>query len=56
MVEEGMQVKAGETALGHAGTTGNSTGIHLHLTFQEVGLNNGLVVNGAVDPIEHLGQ
>jgi murein DD-endopeptidase MepM/ murein hydrolase activator NlpD len=56
MVEEGMEVKAGETQLGHAGTTGNSTGIHLHLTFQEVGLHNGLVVDGAIDPVEHLGQ
>ncbi len=53
LVEEGMEVKAGQTPLGHAGTTGNSTGIHLHLTFQQVGLHNGMVVDGAIDPEPH---
>lgn len=53
LVEEGMEVKAGQTPLGHAGTTGNSTGIHLHLTLQEVGLHNGMVVDGAIDPEPH---
>lgn len=54
LVEEGMEVEAGQTPLGHAGTSGNSTGIHLHLTLQEVGLHNGMVVDGAIDPEPHL--
>jgi len=54
LVKEGDQVKAGQTPLGHAGTTGNSTGIHLHLTLQQVGLHNGMVVDGAIDPEPYL--
>jgi murein DD-endopeptidase MepM/ murein hydrolase activator NlpD len=53
-VKEGQAVKAGETVLGHADTTGNSTGVHLHLTLQDLGLHNAMIVDGAVDPIEHL--
>ncbi len=54
LVEEGMEVEAGQTPLGHAGSSGNSTGVHLHLTLQEVGLHNGMVVDGAIDPEPHL--
>ena len=49
-VTVGTVVKAGETVLGHADSSGNSTGDHLHFTLQEIGLQNGMIVDGAIDP------
>ena len=53
IVEEGQFVLAGQK-LGVAGTTGNSTGIHLHLTLQHIGhgLDN-YVVADVVDPTSY---
>lgn len=46
----GTLVQAGQR-LGIAGTTGNSTGIHLHLTLQHIGRGlKGYVVDDVVDP------
>jgi len=55
-VEVGTVVRAGETVLGHADSSGNSTGDHLHITLQEVGLHNGLAVDGAIDPEPYLSR
>lgn len=49
MVSEGMEVKAGQT-LGIMGSTGNSTGNHLHF---EVRVNQNTSSN-AVDPYPYL--
>lgn len=44
-VQKGQRLKAG-TVIGYAGTTGRSTGVHLHLTIKESGRN--------VEPISFL--
>lgn len=49
MVSEGMEIKAGQT-LGNMGSTGNSTGPHLHF---EVRVNQNSSSN-AVDPYPYL--
>jgi hypothetical protein len=49
-VTEGIEVKTGDV-IGLAGTTGNSTGIHLHLTLQWVGHGlSGYVIDDVIDP------
>ncbi|MEZ4516678.1 MAG: peptidoglycan DD-metalloendopeptidase family protein [Chloroflexota bacterium] len=49
-ISVGTQVRIGQR-LGLAGTTGNSTGIHLHLTLQHLGYGlKGYVVDDVVDP------
>jgi hypothetical protein len=49
-VQQGQFVQAGQT-IGVAGSTGNSTGIHLHLTLQDIGHGlSGYVVDDVVDP------
>lgn len=51
----GAVLKAGD-ALGVAGSTGNSTGIHLHLTVQRIpGGASGYAVDSVVDPAPLLG-
>ena len=50
----GKFVQAGEK-IGVAGTTGNSTGVHLHLTLQHIGHGlHGYVVDDVVDPAPYL--
>ena len=50
----GQRVRAGER-IGLAGTTGNSTGIHLHLNLQWIGRGlSGYAVPDAVDPAPYL--
>lgn len=49
-IREGAFVQIGDR-LGLAGTTGNSTGVHLHLTLQHLGYGlKGYVLNDVVDP------
>jgi murein DD-endopeptidase MepM/ murein hydrolase activator NlpD len=51
----GSQVETAQT-LGRAGSTGNSTGTHLHLTIQKTpGGLSGYVVSDVVDPAPYLG-
>jgi len=47
-VQVGQVVAAGDV-LGTSGTTGNSTGPHLHVTAQQVGQHNGEILDGAID-------
>ena len=50
---EGAMVEAGRR-LGLAGTTGNSTGVHLHLTLQHLGLGlKGYVIADVIDPTRY---
>ena len=50
-VQQGDVVNAGQR-LGVAGSTGNSTGIHLHLTLQWIGHGlSGYVVSDVIDPL-----
>lgn len=52
-LEEGALVETGQR-LGVAGTTGNSTGIHLHLTLQHLGHGlKGYVIPDVVDPTRY---
>jgi hypothetical protein len=52
-ISQGEYVNAGQK-LGIAGTTGNSTGIHLHLTLQWLGHGlSGYVVPDVVDPLPY---
>jgi len=53
-VSVGQRVRAGER-IGLSGTTGNSTGIHLHLNLQWIGRGlSGYVVPDVVDPAPYL--
>lgn len=50
----GQIVETGQR-LGTAGTSGNSTGVHLHLTLQHIGLGlSGYIVADVVDPTRYL--
>lgn len=52
-IQEGIMVEAGRR-LGLAGTTGNSTGVHLHLTLQHLGHGlKGYVIPDVVDPTRY---
>ena len=52
-LQEGAVVEAGQR-LGLAGTTGNSSGIHLHLTLQHLGYGlKGYVIPDVVDPTRY---
>ncbi len=54
-IQVGSQVVAGQTVLGLAGSTGNSTGPHLHLTVQRPGIGlSGFVEPDVVDPLPFL--
>lgn len=54
LVGEGQYVRAGDV-IGVAGTTGFSTGIHLHLTLQHLGKGlGGYSVDDVVNPIDYL--
>jgi len=55
VVSEGWTVDKGDV-LGLAGSTGNSTGIHLHLTIQHPGHGlSGFIVGDVLDPAPLLG-
>ncbi len=55
-----MSVQAGDRVwqgdvLGRAGSTGRSTGVHLHLNIQKVGGGlSGYIINNVVDPADYL--
>ena len=53
-LQVGDEVEVGQR-LGIAGTTGNSTGVHLHLTLQHLGYGlSGYVIPDVVDPTRYL--
>lgn len=52
-VETGMEVRAGET-LGYSGSSGNSSGPHLHFTVKQAGAQTGAFPPGYVDPLSLL--
>lgn len=53
-VREGDLVDVGQV-IGDAGSTGNSTGVHLHLTLQKIpGGKDGYVVDSVVDPLPYI--
>jgi hypothetical protein len=55
VVSEGQRVARGEK-LGTSGSTGNSTGIHLHLTLQRIGQGlSGYEIPDVVDPAPYFG-
>jgi len=52
---EGDFVRRGFSTLGEAGSTGKSSGPHLHLTVQHIGHGlDGFIVPDVVDPAEYL--